>query len=167
MEKEDRLLTTRQSLHCTIITIKDYDKWVSFDQMNGQTVDTLSPDSSQMMDTNKSVKKVKKEKIDNKYFNEFWDLYPRKRGKQNAYKIYAKLLKQDTGLHQAIISSLKNQDNELFQRPTQYIPYPATWLNQKGWEDEIEMQSKIKSNQTVTPPSGKYDSLNKQVIIIE
>jgi len=27
-----------------------------------------------------------------------------------------------------------------------YIPYPATWLNAKGWEDEIELPE-----QTLTP----------------
>ena len=27
--------------------------------------------------------------------------------------------------------------------PGQYIPYPSTWLNQKRWEDEIEITNNL------------------------
>jgi DNA-binding transcriptional ArsR family regulator len=69
-------------------------------------------------------------------FNQFWKSYPNKKAKQVAYKSFTKL-KPDETLFKEIMDKL-----ELFKQTKQwgnekYIPYPATWLNQKRWEDEL------------------------------
>lgn len=72
-------------------------------------------------------------------FDEFWAAYPKHMGKGNAEKAWEKL-KPDAELVSCILSTIEkckkskqwNEDNGRF------IPYPATWLNRKGWEDELE-----------------------------
>ncbi len=74
-------------------------------------------------------------------FDLFWKSYPRKVGKGNARKIWARL-KPDAELLQQILSKVEAcKSTPQWQSDNgQYIPYPATWLNQCRWEDEVETQ---------------------------
>lgn len=72
-------------------------------------------------------------------FMTFWAAYPRKDKKAEAAKSYAKIA-PDKALQARMLQSI-----EAFKRTEQwqeadgkYIPYAATWLNQRRWEDEIE-----------------------------
>lgn len=69
-------------------------------------------------------------------FDAFWLAYPKKIGKGNAEKAFAKAAKA-TDL-QTILTALETaKATDQWQRDGgQYIPHPATWLNQKRWEDE-------------------------------
>lgn len=70
-------------------------------------------------------------------FDRFWAAYPRKVGKGAAEKSFERI-RPDAALVSrmlAAIAAQKNSDN--WQRG--YIPNPATWLNQRRWEDEIGM----------------------------
>lgn len=72
-------------------------------------------------------------------FLEFWGAYPKKIGKGAAYKIYLKL-KLTNKEKAEIITALKWQRNsdQWLKQNGQFIPYPATYLNQRRWEDEPE-----------------------------
>lgn len=66
-------------------------------------------------------------------FIKFWNSYPRKAGKGAALKAWAKVQKEGIAT-ETILTALKSQHLET--REIQYIPHPATWLNQRRWEDE-------------------------------
>jgi hypothetical protein len=70
-------------------------------------------------------------------FDQFWPAYPKKRSKGQAEKAWAKINPSEQ-LFEAIMCGLKRaKTSEDWRREGgQYIPYPATWLNAKGWEDE-------------------------------
>ena len=69
-------------------------------------------------------------------FERFWDCYPRKVGKGNARKIFAKLKPSEEMLGRMIRAVELAKQSPQWQRDGgQYIPYPATWLNQERWED--------------------------------
>lgn len=72
-----------------------------------------------------------------RYFPEFWKAYPNKVGKGAARKIWAKR-KPDRALLEVMLAAIAAQKNSSqWQRDGgQYIPNPATWLNQERWEDE-------------------------------
>lgn len=72
-------------------------------------------------------------------FLEFWGLYPKKQGKGAAEKAYRKI-SPDRDLHMAILRAvtLQKQSDQWRKDNGQYIPNPATWLNQRRWEDEIQ-----------------------------
>lgn len=72
-------------------------------------------------------------------FTEFWTFYPKKIGKGAAENVYRKL-KPDDALHKTILAAIvKAKKSAQWTRDGgQYIPNPATWLNQKRWEDELD-----------------------------
>lgn len=67
-------------------------------------------------------------------FEAFWREYPRKIGKGSAYKAWGKLKPP----LEICLSTLKWQKktDQWLRDNGQYIPHPATWLNQRRWEDE-------------------------------
>ena len=70
-------------------------------------------------------------------FDRFWETYPRKRNKGQAEKVWAKL-KPDPALTETILAAVaRASESADWQRDDgRFIPYPSTWLNGKGWEDE-------------------------------
>ena len=73
-------------------------------------------------------------------FERFWAVYPRKLGRKEAYRAFEKAIAV-TDLH-SILSAVEKQKAcpQWRREGGQYIPYPATWLNQGRWEDETEVQ---------------------------
>ena len=73
-------------------------------------------------------------------FDEFWAQYPKKRSKGRAERAWVKI-KPDEQLFKAILDGLERAKTSVeWQKDGgQYIPYPSTWLNAKGWEDEYEL----------------------------
>ena len=86
-------------------------------------------------------------------FLAFWRAYPvgarGKAGKGSAFKVW-KRLKISEDLLYKILHALSNATNcEQWQKDGgQFIPNPATWLNRRGWEDElpcaVETQSEVR-----------------------
>jgi hypothetical protein len=78
-----------------------------------------------------------KSKRQEQLFDEFWAQYPKKRSKGRAERAWVKI-KPDEQLFKAILDGLERAktSGEWQKDSGQYIPYPATWLNAKGWEDE-------------------------------
>ena len=72
-------------------------------------------------------------------FDAFWEAYPRKRSKGQAEKTWVKI-NPDDDLLEEILAGLENAKRSVeWQKDGgQYIQYPSTWLNAKGWEDEYE-----------------------------
>ncbi len=70
-------------------------------------------------------------------FLEFWGSYPKKVGKGAAFKIYQKL-KLTKNEKAAILTALnwQKKSEQWLKENGQFIPYPATYLNQRRWEDE-------------------------------
>lgn len=70
-------------------------------------------------------------------FAAFWDAYPKKKGKGYAETAFAKAIKKtDINTMLAAIHEQK-QSSDWQKDGGQYIPYPATWLNGRSWEDEV------------------------------
>jgi len=72
-------------------------------------------------------------------FDEFWKLYPRKESKQQAKKAWLKL-NPDQALFNVIANALeyRSQTKEWIAEGGRYIPHPATWLNGRRWEDDLQ-----------------------------
>jgi len=72
-------------------------------------------------------------------FIEFWEDYPKKIGKGAAEKSYKKI-NPSQELQEKIIEAVKTakQSQQWIRDNGQFIPNPATWLNQKRWEDELQ-----------------------------
>jgi hypothetical protein len=86
-------------------------------------------------------------------FDDFYSLYPKKQGKEQAIKAYQKALKKTT--HEIIMAGVKNYKAQIASKNTemQYIKQPATWLNAGCWDDDYG------STTSTTPSTNAYDAL--------
>ena len=76
-------------------------------------------------------------------FLKFWNMYPKKVGKGAAYKAWGKIKTpvEIVALIEVAIEWQKNS-NQWSKKNGQFIPHPATYLNEKRWEDEKEEEEK-------------------------
>ena len=71
-----------------------------------------------------------------KSFPKFWDAYPKKKNKGDAEKAW-KSIKPDSELISKILEAVEvaKQGDDWRKNGGQFVPYPASWLRAKGWED--------------------------------
>lgn len=68
-------------------------------------------------------------------FDDFWSVWPKKVAKPDAQRAWAKAVKTVPG-EQIVAAAIAYRDNPGIP-DKQFIPYPATWLNRAGWDDEL------------------------------
>ncbi len=75
-------------------------------------------------------------------FEEFWAVYPRKVSKPQAERAWRKL-KPDTQTVQAIVAGVRRdgRSDQWLSEGGRFVPYPATWLNGRRWEDGGDVQA--------------------------
>jgi len=91
-------------------------------------------------------------------FIKFWDAYPKKVGKDAAYKSWKPRNGTMPPISDLLVAIGKQIKSDQWQKENgQYIPNPATWLNQGRWADSVET---IKTNIFSTPRSsyGRTDA---------
>lgn len=99
-----------------------------------------------------------------KLFDEFWKLYPNKKAKPYALKVWNRL-KVNEELFKKIIYALEAHKKSLqwTKNRGQFIPHPSTWLNQSRWEDtllEPEKKAYYKGNPMI------WNELKKKWFVI-
>lgn len=149
-------VTTKTSPQGTVITVKNYVEYqTATNDMSGdrQTTDkqvvkqttnkrqtTDKPTSNKEINNNIPPISPKGDEYSSDFL-EFWEEYPkgRKRSKPTAWRAWKKL-RPDAALRATILNALRkhSQSADWLKDGGQFIPYPATWLNQRRWEDEID-----------------------------
>lgn len=102
--------------------------------------ETLQKLPSNALEQNRTEQKqTKRTESYDSLFESFWDCYPKKAGKDAAKKAFTRR-KPDKELTDKMIEamSLQKQSESWVRDGGQYIPHPATWLNQGRWMDEID-----------------------------
>jgi hypothetical protein len=74
-------------------------------------------------------------------FDTFWKAYPRKVAKGDARKAWIQTEKIRPSLSN-ILEAIENQKNtqQWMENEGMFIPYPATWLRQERWDDEVKIE---------------------------
>jgi hypothetical protein len=91
---------------------------------------------------NKNKEKVQEKE---KLFERFWTAYPRKVAKQTAMRAFEKIDPDEAMLETMIAAIGKwKMTDQWNEAGGQFIPHPATWLNQRRWEDELPKPGKTK-----------------------
>lgn len=70
-------------------------------------------------------------------FERFYAAYPKKRSRGAAEKAFGKLKPDDGAVDLMLAAIARSLASGEWSDP-QFIPYPATWLNAKGWMDEVQ-----------------------------
>lgn len=170
----DRLVSTNKirrtpTAKCSIITLIEYDcatNTLTGNQPSGnQQATNVQPTLNQPTLYNTNIQTSKQTNtapaareggVLSEYFDKFWSAYPKKTAKQSALKAFLKL-NPDEELLNKMLSSLEQQKKSVqwTKDNGQYIPYPATWLNGKRWEDELQQPV------TKNAKNFGYDSMPK------
>ena len=80
------------------------------------------------------------------FFDEFWAVYPRRTGKGAARKAFIGAVGNGTPATVIIEGAIRFRDNCVaINKEVQFIPHPATWLNQERWEDDAEAAEQVRS----------------------
>lgn len=116
-------------------------------QNNRLMSDELSSDN-RLIEEDKNKIRIDKNKIEED-FELFWQAYPKKKSKGEAYKAFKKIKNVNV---QTMINAVEEQKNtsQWKKDDGQFIPYPATWLNQQRWEDEVD--NVIKNSSPIEEP---------------
>jgi len=137
--KKLQFLTNKSTKSGRLITIINWDSY----QPDLENPTKMPTKTQQRPNKDPTPNKKERKKEDNIYplpFLEFWNKYPKKVGKGAALSAYKKIKEPRPSLQNILLSleaQIKNWDDK------QFIPNPATWLNQRRWEDE-EYQPEIK-----------------------
>lgn len=108
----------------------------------------------------KNTAPAAREEVFSPEFEKFWSSYPKKTAKVQAFKAFVKL-DPDEELLNTMLSFLERQKKsaQWTKDDGQYIPYPATWLNGRRWEDEptetLEQERPTGLNRLNKPPDSK------------
>lgn len=105
-----------------------------------QTVEKVANVAYTNADTNADTNTDTDLKTLEQAFKSFWSTYPKKRNIEQARKAWKKL-NPDSELQQIIISAVEEakQSEDWRKEKGQYIPYPSSWINAKGWLDEYDV----------------------------
>ena len=70
-------------------------------------------------------------------FDRFWSAYPRKASRGQAERAFAAISPDEQLVARMCAGIERARTSDQWQRDGgQFIPYPATWLRARGWEDE-------------------------------
>jgi hypothetical protein len=138
----DQQTTSRYSIY----TIVNYDKYQDCDQKTTSTSTSKRPANDQQTTTKERIKELKNDNnssasgdagiIYSQSFLTFWSMYPNKKNKGAAFRAFKKIKPTE---YPAIKSGLiaAKESPEWIKDNGQFIPHPSSWLNARGWEDEI------------------------------
>ena len=85
-------------------------------------------------------------------FDEWWDMVPRKKAKGGALKAYRSARKKVSA--ETIFDGTRLWVAESQGKDLEYVPHPATWLNQERWADEATPQKALDRSTGASPLDG-------------
>lgn len=111
-------------------------------QISDLAIEKTDSRQSQVRPKTAEVKRreVKRSKaLEQTAFARFWAAYPKRKNKGQAEKAFASIGPDEQLLNLMLEAIERVKDtHEWTKEGRKYTPYPASWLNAKGWEDEIE-----------------------------
>jgi hypothetical protein len=152
--KMQRLCTKTHELG-TVFTVVNYELYQGFGSTQKQNLEHNLEQSrnsdetvtKQSRNNNKNVNKDNKDKNDKNIppqFEEFWDVFPRKIGKQVCLTTWKAVLKKGSDPESIILAAGHyKQECQMKNTEEQYILHPKTFLNKDRWKDFTEPPKQI------------------------
>jgi len=149
-EKYRQKMSREERLAKQVIYQKNYrERQKEKQEFVSDSVSTLTNISTELAQTEEEEKeKVKKEYRESSDslpqnlidFEQFWHQWPKKRGKQGAIKAWQKLKRDEQELVMQDLLTRPTADDQWLKNNGEFIPYPATYLNGKRWEDQYKKE---------------------------
>lgn len=147
--KKLQFATNKATKSGRLITIINWDSYQPTKEKATKLPTKEQQRSNKGATPNKNVRR-EEENIYPPNFLKFWKTYPKKEGKGAALKAYQNI-KEPKPTLKTIIESIELHKQQEQWQTKQFIPLPATWLNQRRWEDEFDNLNNI------TPIKPKTD----------
>lgn len=133
-----RNLTIKSTNKFSIVSIIN---WDVYQNLNTKINQQINQPLTNKQPTNNHKQYSNKEK-NNTYspdFLSFYLAYPRKVAKSKAWEAWEKCNGNRPEISLLLVSVEKQKNSDQWKKNNgQYIPHPATWINQRRWEDEID-----------------------------
>jgi hypothetical protein len=86
-------------------------------------------------------------------FERFWSAYPKRAGRQDAEREFAKLAVDDD-LLTTMLDAIRHQQQQREWKADngRYIPHPANWLSKRRWQDEVSDATSSTVQATIVDP---------------
>jgi hypothetical protein len=114
------------------------DEWTNMSDdetsMSGDGTNLSAREDTDVHLTITNERKPIQRELNNEPFELFWSVYPRRVGKTAALKAFDKAVKT-VGLD-TVLQGVQRLADDPNLPDKQYIPHPATWLNEGRWDDE-------------------------------
>jgi hypothetical protein len=133
-------LTIKSTNKYSVLTVVNWESYQSGSSKLTNKPTSNQPATNQQLTTKQEYKNIKNIKNTNytSDFLSFWESYPKKTGKGAAFNSWKRIPKTNGLIEQITAALERHRQCEQWQRDNgQYIPNPATWLNQRRWEDEL------------------------------
>jgi len=92
-------------------------------------------------------------------FEDFWGFWPRKVSKPDAEKAWKKAVKERASPADIVEACKAYAERcHLVDRPKDKTPYPATWLNRRGWTDDLDEEMPLAANRRNPPRQSTTDA---------
>ena len=143
-EVETIAFRTRQDIQTTKLLLSELNQWMEHDAsaMLADCPQHATPESESESESesekNIRAKQVRKRTVYAPEFDVFWNAYPIRKGKGQAYKAWQRVVR-DFDKSDILAGAIRVQESVDAGADTRYIKHPATWLNAHGWEDEPDL----------------------------
>lgn len=121
---------------------------------------TVSDSDSSLLTKTNSDPDLMSKNLAQEDFEQFWQQYPRKIGKKAAHLAWRKAHDKPPLQDVLLAVDRAKRSEQWTKEHGQYIPHPATWLNQGRWSDTPEIASP-KGGQRPPPPPPKNDPIGR------
>jgi phage replication O-like protein O len=158
-----KILTVTQNINGIVKKYslnKDFDTWETVNKnINRKCFDKRTVNKNINRPLMKSVttkETITKENIQKKIYTseflQFYNAYPKHIGKEPAWKAWVKLNGERPPVEELVTKINQFKKTDGWKKDNgQYIPHPATWLNQKRWNDEIETHPPTPPTKVTSP----------------
>lgn len=169
LKSTGEITDTSTSKYRVITVVKYNDYQQDNRQNNSQSTGNQQASNRQVTGNQQQYKKNNNDNNEKKekeilLFDRFWSVYPRHVNKQGAMKAFDKLKVDEELLEKMITAVERQKKSEQWSRDNgQYIPHPATWLNQHRWEDEITPASQYNPNSAHNFTERDYSGVDAQL----
>lgn len=164
----ERQIEQQTSNKNRLITIVSWSEYQDAEQQSKQQLNNKRTTTEQQVNTNNNVNNDNNEISKNMYtpeFESFWNEYPRKLGKKEAYKTWNTVIKKGES-PQVIIQCASNYKKQCDDRKTEthFIKHPKTFLNEERYKDYLnggELSGKHQNGNAGTTSTSQFASADK------